>query len=1296
MPQDIQGLDEYIATPATRLSNPFANPSWMKMLLVALVYFACAYFSRLVNLPDYYNLFTGLPAGLAFVTFVIWGPRLWQFIWISAFAADLLHYVNQVHDAESIAINIITAFFTASGAITQALIGAYLAKPFVKNANKILNIVETTVFLCRAGPIACLISTTINTFVLYQFHGLQDNAIIMITWMSGYTLDILGILLLAPVIFYTQSYMRIGNGWRRRIVIVTTSLFGTAALLLAGLCLFNHNEARNSRIIFEEKANEINFHARNAIRIGEDRLRNIAALSKSNNSLTSSEFVIFNQTAGLPECVITFSWIPNEAYGVTAGTFTHRLIYPEDHEADLYGKDIAEQVSGPALQRTMKTGRLTLASSVDSNKPVWWLIYPVFADISLDTKSTPDSKLLGFAAAQINMQLFFEDLVNTADHMNIALRIKGMASWHPSETLLEHRVPAQSAPDLKYSLSKHFAGEGLQIEMWSLHVPEFGWEIGSIIFLLFGLIFMILISAYSFNTLNYGFYLEHQITKRTREIELQNARTNALVENLKDVAFTVDENGIVQSINPAITHIFGYTVTEVIGSSITFLIPEMVCSLTNCWLQTKEAKSFELEKETEAQHKNGHFFPIRLTIAEYSVDGERFFSGVLHDLREQKRLMSDVEAARDKAEAASHAKSDFLAAMSHEIRTPMNGVIGMLEVLTQSSLRPDQVEIVELVRESAIALLGIINDILDFSKIEAGKLQLADEPLSIEKETEKVCALLDRMAEQKNVELLMFVDPAIPGRLQGDALRLRQILYNLINNAIKFSSKLKRQGYVSVHVKLASPEQGQTWIQCEVCDNGIGMSEEVQLRLFTAFEQGESSTTRRFGGTGLGLAISRQLANMMGGEITVQSTINEGSIFFVRLPFTHRSADKQNESMPLAELSCLTIGSEGGFISNATRYLTHAGAQVQHVESINDVNVHGTTSSGKPWVWLLDTKVNFSTDLLRTITNQYAQQNIRIIVIGRGRRRKPRCIGDNIFLVDANVLSRRNLIHTVALAAGFAQEEELASSNESYATITETTVSENNLCLGNPILVAEDNEINQKVIQRQLTLLGIKADIANNGREALRLWMTNKYALLLTDVHMPDIDGYQLTAAIRAEETKANLNRMPIIALTANVLKGEAEHCKALGMDDYLSKPVQLAVLKETIEKWYSLTEIKDNAYPEVAPMDVNILKKLVGNDETVIDEMLSAFRTSATRIESELQIACEALLCDRAKKAAHKLKSSARSVGALRLGDVCEQIEQAGKNGEAEILGDLFARFELEMASVNSYLVKSIKSNEQ
>ncbi|SEN30438.1 ATP-binding protein [Nitrosomonas marina] len=1299
MEKDILKLDQGTLGPRAKLSCFLARffPS-KKTLLIALIYFTCAYFTRLFNFTEYYNVFVGIPAGLAFAIFVIWGTRLWQCIWLSAAAAHLLHNLSQVNDVESISINLFASLLTASGAVLQALVGVYLAKHFIKNSKKNLNFGKTTALLCGAGPIACLISSTIDTFVLYQFYGLQENAILS-NWMSGYALDILGVLISSPVIFYTKSCIQFGNNWRRQILIVTISLIGIASLLLAGLFLFSHDSARNSHILFKEKTNEINLHLINVIKANEERLRNIGALVKSNDKLTSSEFIIFNQSAGLRKCVISFSWIPDKGLSQSDEIFEHQLIYPENYKVDLYGSNFAEQISRQAMRRSIKTGQLALAKSTNTNKQSWWLIYPVFTDnsLNLDTEQFATNKFIGFAAAQIDMQLFFEDLILKADFMNIALRIKGMASWHSSKIILEHNVPAQPTPGIKYPVSKNFAGEGLQIEMWNLHNHEFSWQTGPIILLFFGLIIMMLISAYSLNTIGHGFYLERQIKKRTREIELQNAKTSALVENLKDVAFTMDKNGIVQSVNPAVTTIFGYAIREVIGFSISLLIPEMLCSKHNCWLQSIDTESAELEKEIKAQHKNGNFFPVYLIICKYSVNGELYFLGVLHDLSGQKRLVSDVEAARDKAEAASRAKSEFLAAMSHEIRTPMNGVIGMLEVLIQSSLRPDQIEIVELVSDSANSLLGIINDILDFSKIEAGKLQITNELFSIEKETEKVCALLDRMADQKNVELLFFVEPEIPDQLQGDALRIRQILYNLVNNAIKFSSKVTRKGRVLVHVRLESSALGKVWLKCEVHDNGIGMSKAVMSRLFAAFEQGESSTTRRFGGTGLGLAISRQLAHMMGGTITVHSKLDEGSTFTVRLPLTQLLCFNQNESTPLANLSCLTIGSEDGFISFIARHLSHAGANVQHTKYIDYIKVNEENLTEKPWIWLFDAKENFSLELIRSITNQYSQQNVRIVVIGRGRRRKPRYVGDNIFLIDANVLTRHTLLSTVALAADLTLDEMLSSEKESCQSNTEKIDPGNILCLDNPILVAEDNDVNQKVIQRQLALLGVKADLANDGREALRLWKTNEYALVLTDVHMPNLDGYQLTAAIRAEEAKTNLTRTPIIALTANVLRGEAEQCKKIGMDDYLSKPAQLSVLRETIKKWHKQSKtgmlaspknqsVKSN--PEIKPIDVNILRELVGNDQTVIHELLTEFLTSAANIERELQLACEALDCEQATRAAHKLKSSARTVGALRLGDLCQQIEQAGKNGKSKLLKDLYTKFKLEMIYVNNHLI--------
>ncbi|SET65892.1 PAS domain S-box-containing protein [Nitrosomonas marina] len=1269
------------------------------MLLVVLVYATCAYLTKLFNFLDYYNLFAGIPAGLAFAIFIIWGTRLWQFIWASTFTVDFIHNLSQFHDVESITIHIIAAFFTASASVLQALIGAHFARPYLRSSNQYLDIVKIWALLFKIGPIACLISTTIDTFVLYQFNGLYGNAI-MLSWISNYALDILGIFALTPiVVFYSQSNVFFGNGWRRRISIIIYSLLGTASLLIAGLFLMNHDVDRNSHFTFKEKSNEIILYANNLIKASENRLRSIGALVKSNEKLNLSEFVSFNQNIETQKCHITFSWILNEGFNKESGVFSHQFIYPEDHMDNLYGKNIAEQVPRQALHDSMKTGRLALAKSINSDRHVWWLIHPVFADGPLDANQFNTNKLLGFAAAQINMLFFFEDLSSKADDLNVALRITAIASWNSSTTILEHKIPAQLAPDLTDQLKSIFANKGLQIEMWNLHDNGLIWQTGPIVLLFFGIILMMLITAYSLNTMGYSFYLERKISVRTRDIELQSAKTNALVNHLKDVVLTMDKNGIVLSANPAINTILGYTGKEVVGSSISFLIPEMLCSEHNCWLHTRDTKSIEFEKETKAQHKNGHFLPVQLFINEYVVKDERYFSGVLHDLSAHKKLVSDVEAARDKAEAASQAKSEFLAKMSHEIRTPMNGVIGMLEVLTQSSLQPDQIEVTTIAKESATALLDIINDILDFSKIEAGKLQLTNELFSIEKETEKVCALLDRIADQKNVELLFFVDPEIPGQLHGDALRIRQILYNLISNAIKFSSKLKRQGSVFVHIKLDSSNQDQLWLQCEVCDNGIGMSEEIQSQLFNAFQQGEASTTRRFGGTGLGLAISRQLAHMMGGGVNVRSKLNEGSTFYLRLPFQKRSPTKLNEceSKFLADLSCVTIGSKDGFISYIGHYLSHAGAHVQHANCINDINLCDTTISGKPWVWLLDAKVDFSFGLLHTIISQYSQQNIRIVVIGRGRRRKPRCLGDNLFLIDANVLTRKNLLHTVALAADLIQDIESVNDNIICKPVTETTDLGNYLYLDSPILVAEDNEINQKVIQRQLCLLGVKADIAEDGREALRLWKINKYAMLLTDIHMPHIDGYQLTATIREEEAKANKNQIPIIALTANALKDEAEHCKNIGMDDYLSKPVQLSVLKEKIKKWQNPSKIKMEkslknsevaSNPEAASIDVNVLRELVGDDQAVIYEMLSEFLTSAAKIEREIQLACEASDCEQATRAAHKLKSSARSVGALRLGDICQQIEQAGKNGKTKLLKDLYTKFKLEMVYVNNNLI--------
>jgi CheY-like chemotaxis protein/HPt (histidine-containing phosphotransfer) domain-containing protein len=515
-------------------------------------------------------------------------------------------------------------------------------------------------------------------------------------------------------------------------------------------------------------------------------------------------------------------------------------------------------------------------------------------------------------------------------------------------------------------------------------------------------------------------------------------------------------------------------------------------------------------------------------------------------------------------------------------------------------------------------------------------------------------------------------------------------------------------------------EANQILVEFRVTDNGIGMDEATQARLFAPFTQADSSTTRTYGGTGLGLTISRQLANMMGGEITVQSERGKGSIFSVRLPFKFSAEQvKASEAQSsIAELSCLVAGNSEGLADDLAVYLAHEGVLVERATDLESARIWIAGRSLGQCVVVIDAATaNAPPDAFRAAA-RVPEQDIRFVVITRGQRREPR-VEDGLVAVDGNALTRRMLLKAVAIAAG--QVEELDRKfNRGDVKEAVTPLSRDEArrqgCL---ILVAEDNEINQKVMLQQLTLLGKTADIAGNGREALELWQSGDYAILFADLHMPEMDGYQLTAAIRAAE--AGGVRMPIIAFTANALKGEIEHCLAVGMDDYLSKPVQLATLKATLEKWLPGLAVPAGATPTQSlppakgevrrgagqqesqvstpylplalqgggniPVDVDVLRKLVGDDDAVIREFLHDFRISAANMTAELRAACAAGQAAAAGALAHKLKSSARSVGALPLGELCAQMEQAGKAGDMKALIALSPGFEQEVARVESFL---------
>jgi signal transduction histidine kinase/CheY-like chemotaxis protein len=651
--------------------------------------------------------------------------------------------------------------------------------------------------------------------------------------------------------------------------------------------------------------------------------------------------------------------------------------------------------------------------------------------------------------------------------------------------------------------------------------------------------------------------------------------------------------------------------------------------------------------------KDGTFYWLDTTLAAFmNGDGTpREFISVSTDITQRRQ-------AEQAAHAASKAKSQFLANMSHEIRTPMNGVVGMVDILRATDLTREQRRMVGTIHDSSIALLQILNDILDFSKIEADKLQVEAMPTHLRELVEGVAQLMVTISAGKDIDLAVLVDPDLPEWIWVDPTRLRQVLYNLLGNALKFTiGRPERRGNVRLYVRPAQQTQGVATLELSVMDNGIGMGRDLVERLFEAFTQADVSTARQFGGTGLGLTISRRLVEMMHGRILVNSTLGEGSIFTVLLPLLPSPAEVNHErAASLQGVQVMLVTEDHDAAQVLPGHLRLAGANVGCVLNASQAQGWQHSVAG-PAVLVLDVDVPWD-DALDLWSQSGAQRGVVRLV-----RQNQSSVPGRSVTVCARPLQLNELLRGMALACGRLTVPAVVPGPEptEYGHVMAPSIAAAREA-GRLILLVEDNETNRDVMLEQLRILGYAAECAPDGATALQMWSQGRYGLMLTDCHMPKMDGFALTDAIRQIEEADE--HMPIVAVTANALDGELHHCLERGMDDYLTKPLRLSELGAMLIKWLPRTPQSSAQLPI---WDSLALSRMVGDNPTMHRRLLDRFLTATAAQMLELDDLHAAQDLKGLGALGHKLKSAAHTVGAMQLGGLCQTLESLAREGQGE-----------------------------